>query len=358
MGNDKTTISKRSLVIKPNMTVAGVQHSKQATPQQKMTAGIFDANGDGKYNQKEANAFNSTLITTHKKDGSISLWTRYANGQKKETRVAGDVMAYKHAPSAQVKPYVRMVHAKPTAAGKSVATQVVEDFVYRGKGKLTVETYPDGKIKSKEYNEGNGDKVTTFNYYQNGTPQSKTVSEWDGFDFVNTLEKEYYSNGKLKRSMVQDKELYKNVEEAFYKNGTPQSKTVREWNGSDFVNTLEKEYYPNGKLKRSMVQDKGLYKNVEEAFYENGTPQSKTVIEWNGNDFVNTLEKEYYPNGKLKRSMVQEKRGDKKLVETFHENGTPQSKTVSEWNGNDFVETTNIQYDRKGNVIKKANIQK
>ena len=56
--------------------------------------------------------------------------------------------------------------------------------------------------------------------------------------------------------------------------------------------------------------------------------------------------------------MVQENRGDKKLVETFHENGTPQSKTFREWNGYDFVETTNIQYDRKGNVIKKANIQK
>ena len=307
MGNDKTTISKRSLVIKPNMTVAGVQHSKQATPQQKMAAGIFDANGDGKYNQKEANAFNSTLITTHKKDGSISLWTRYANGQKKETRVAGDVMAYKHAPSAQVKPYVRMVHAKPTTAGKSVATQVVEDFEYRGKGKLTVETYPDGKIKSKKYNEGNGNKVTTFNYYQNGTPQSKTVREWNGYDFVNTLEKEYYSNGKLKRSMVQE-------------------------NRGD--------------------------KKLVKTFHENGTPQSKTFREWNGYDFVNTLEKEYYPNGKLKRSMVQEKRGDKKLVKTFHENGTPQSKTFREWNGYDFVETTNIQYDRKGNVIKKANIQK
>ena len=358
MGKDKTTISRRSLVIKPNMTVAGVQQSKQATPQQKMAAGIFDANGDGKYNQKEANAFNSTLITTHKKDGSISLWTRYANGQKKETRVAGDVMAYKHAPSAQVKPYVRMVHAKPTTAGKSVATQVVEDFEYRGKGKLTVETYPDGKIKSKKYNEGNGNKVTTFNYYQNGTPQSKTVREWNGYDFVNTLEKEYYSNGKLKRSMVQENRGDKKLVETFHENGTPQSKTFREWNGYDFVNTLEKEYYPNGKLKRSMVQEKRGDKKLVETFYENGTPQSKTFREWNGNDFVNTLEKEYYPNGKLKRSMVQEKRGDKKLVETFYENGTPQSKTFREWNGYDFVETTNIQYDRKGNVIKKANIQK
>ena len=322
MGNDKTTISRRSLVIKPNMTVAGVQQSKQATPQQKMAAGIFDANGDGKYNQKEANAFNSTLITTHKKDGSISLWTRYANGQKKETRVAGDVMAYKHAPSAQVKPYVRMVHAKPTTAGKSVATQVVEDFEYRGKGELTVETYPDGKIKSKKYNEANGDKVTTFDYYQNGTPQSKTVSEWNGSDYVNTLEKEYYPNGKLKRSMVQDKGLYKEVEETFHENGTPQSKTVSEWNGSDYVNTLEKEYYPNGKLKRSMIQDKGLYKEVEETFHENGKPQSKKIIEWKEN-----------------ANFVRDSKGN------YHYEP-------------DFVETTNIQYDKNGNVIKKANIQK
>ena len=122
--------------------------------------------------------------------------------------------------------------------------------------------------------------------------------------------------------MVQDKELYKNVEEAFYKNGTPQSKTVSEWNGSDFVNTLEKEYYSNGKLKRSIVQDKGLDKQVKETFYDNGKPQSKKIVEWKEN-----------------ANLVKDSKGH------YHYES-------------DFVETTNIQYDRNGNVIKKANIQK
>ena len=104
-------VHQRSLIVKANMTPADVRNAKNATPEQKAMANIFDANNDGKYSQAEANTFNSTLISDHG-NGKVSLWTRYTDGTRKETVVSGDVAAYKHAPSKSVKPYVRKVAVK------------------------------------------------------------------------------------------------------------------------------------------------------------------------------------------------------------------------------------------------------
>ena len=98
---------------------------------------------------------------------------------------------------------------------------------------------------------------------------------------------------------------------------------LRDYTDFGYKTTIDKkEYYPNGKLKRSMVKDKELDKKVEEAFHDNGKPQSKKIVEWKEN-----------------ANLIKDSKGN-----YHYESG--------------FVETTNIQYDRNGNVIKKANIQK
>lgn len=94
--------SQRTLVIKPGMTPEDVKKAPNATLEQKAMAHIFDADGKDGFSQREAEVFNATSITNNGKNG-VSLWTTYADGTKKETKVAGDLTAFKYAPSGDVK---------------------------------------------------------------------------------------------------------------------------------------------------------------------------------------------------------------------------------------------------------------
>lgn len=101
MGNDLTT-NNREFAIRAGMKPEDVAKSDKATPQQKKLACVFDADGTPGYSQREADVFNSTVITDKGKDG-VSLWTAYADGSVKETKFKGDISSFKYAPQGDLK---------------------------------------------------------------------------------------------------------------------------------------------------------------------------------------------------------------------------------------------------------------
>ncbi len=105
MSIKKTTLQHRKLVVKAGMTAEDVKNSKDATALQKKYANVFDSDGQKGFSQREADVFNATIISDHGKQG-VSLWTRYQDGSKKETKYVGDVDSFKFTPKGDVKPYV------------------------------------------------------------------------------------------------------------------------------------------------------------------------------------------------------------------------------------------------------------
>ena len=103
MENSSTV--NRIFILKAGMTPQDVINSKEATAQQKKMAYVFDSDGVAGYSQREADVFNATLITDRGQNG-VSLWTRYKDGSKKETKYGGDISSFKFAPKGDVKPYV------------------------------------------------------------------------------------------------------------------------------------------------------------------------------------------------------------------------------------------------------------
>ena len=104
MTDSKMNVEHRTLVIKAGMTPQDVIKSDKATAEQKKMAFVFDSDGVAGYSQREADVFNATLIADHGKQG-ISLWTRYEDDSRKETKFIGDVTSFKYAPKGDVKPY-------------------------------------------------------------------------------------------------------------------------------------------------------------------------------------------------------------------------------------------------------------
>ena len=103
MGNQPAV--NRTFIVKAGMTPQDVINSNEATAQQKKMAYVFDSDGVAGYSQREADVFNATLITDRGQNG-VSLWTRYKDGSKKETKYSGDISSFKFAPKRDVKPYV------------------------------------------------------------------------------------------------------------------------------------------------------------------------------------------------------------------------------------------------------------
>ena len=134
MADPKMNINHRTLVIKAGMTPQDVMKSDKATAEQKKMAFVFDSDGVAGYSQREADVFNATLIADHGKQG-ISLWTRYEDYSRKETKFVGDVTSFKYAPKGDVKPYtvkkgtqtkaVRTTQSTPKEKPLPPLTQVV-----------------------------------------------------------------------------------------------------------------------------------------------------------------------------------------------------------------------------------------
>ena len=168
MGNTK--INQRTFVVKAGMTPEDVVKSANATPQQKKYAVIFDSDGIKGYSQREADIFNSTTITERGNQG-ISLWTRYANGSKKETKFKGDISSFKFTPANKVKPYI--VSKKQTNSNKQTVTNTK---VYEKAPVFSEALYKDCKswqLETDSYDYkivnaiGTDDSKITDEYYRN-----------------------------------------------------------------------------------------------------------------------------------------------------------------------------------------------
>ena len=152
--------SQRTLVIKPGMTPEDVKKAPNATLEQKAMAHIFDADGKDGFSQREAEVFNATSITNNGKNG-VSLWTTYADGTKKETKVAGDLTAFKYAPSGDVKKIGNTEN--PVSKDKKISLNMTYQDAYKS-GNLEALTKASSKdIKVLVSNMA----MTARNFHQN-----------------------------------------------------------------------------------------------------------------------------------------------------------------------------------------------
>ena len=424
MGNQTTV--QRTFVIKAGMTPQDVITSKEATAQQKKIAYVFDADGITGYSQREADVFNATIIADRGKNG-VSLWTRYKDGSRKEVKCTGDISNFKYAPKGEVKPYI---------VRNSLATKMIQNFQQTGNGELKIETYSTGNVKRKTLN--NSSTKVDINYYDNGNIQHEVVkkSEKSGlfglFRYNYTAnENHYYENGKLKSSYEQKPpipdykslrivkksfnengkinnrqvevsdgwEIYVSEEDKYYPNGKLKSQFKRmdshngkcsvvnytedgkklneqikrprdyKWEDPEII-LLDKQYYPNGKLKYSFKRDNSAWKQTTvENYYANGQKQNKIVkkemqvrnqsFSNDNNEMVEIEHNEYYSNGKLKSAYLKEPSPlGKETTATYYENGKLKSRIIKEYKDFRWVETTHIEYDSNGNIIGNAKITK
>lgn len=320
MGNtNPVTPLKTRLHIATGMSVQTV--TTKGNTCQKAVANVFDFNGDGKYQENEAATFNSVRIRQHSKD-NYTIWQKN-NGKDKATHLTGDFSNLKFAPNRTKNTAPVKTSAKSApASNRTAATIAVEDFVKQGKGELKVATYPNGAIKSKDYTSKDLNTKIYQEYYENGKPKSEKVEEWLGSGFLDTKRLKYYPNGKLQSLYTMDKGMNKKETKEYYENGNPKSEIVNEWLGSNFHDTKRLNYYPNGKLQSSYTMDRNMDKKETKEYYDNGKPKSHIVIEWDSHARLEKNDKGEY-----------------------------------DWRG-DYVEKTNIQYDKNGNVINTAKVNK
>ena len=214
----------------------------------------------------------------------------------------------------------------------SLANQIIEEAAKKGDG-LELSTYPNGSVKSAIITDAkprltniDGSKtfgVTTKTFSENGKPQSLKKE----LGPILEEEKQYYSNGKLKKSAILPL---------------------------------------GGKCYGSPDDVHDACDVTTETFYENGNPKSlKKVFAFPPKDYKDYgtftgEEKQYYSNGNLKSSIIADPKAcsgednSKPCVvttETFYENGKPESLNKT-FNG---VTHTDIKYDKNGNVTKYLN---
>jgi len=86
---------------------------------------------------------------------------------------------------------------------------------------------------------------------------------------------------------------------------------------------VEKEYYPNGKLKSVLNYKKGQLEGIALYYYENGNLQERVNYRKGKRERTGTT---YYESGKLKEEITYEN-GEPVLVKLFGENGDLLSET-------------------------------
>ena len=168
---ENITTNKRTFIVIAGMTPQDVINSSDATQQQKKFAHVFDSDGVIGYSQREADVFNATLINEKGHNG-VSLWTRYADGSKKETKYVGDITNFKYAPSGDLKPYnMAQTYNSDEYFENPKNTVIKYEKVNNGffeykKGKYIIreEYFSDGKIKTQLIKHVSFDKSKSYGY--------------------------------------------------------------------------------------------------------------------------------------------------------------------------------------------------
>ena len=328
MGNPAKV--NRILMVKAGMTPQDVINSKQATPLQKKFALAFDSDGVEGYSEREAAVFNATLIADKGKDGAV-FSTRFQDNTVVQYQMpAGvDVSVFKFAPQGDVKPYepcncpycqlgitldnTKSADNKPAQtknkAEKSLATQIIEEFERTGEGKLMVETYMNGNIKSKNYKDANGHNKVLVEFYEEGElVQHEKITKWNDRAgcFIVVSDATYYPNGNKETEATKTLDNHHWENREFYEDGKLEHEKIQEWHSgaSTFIVVNETRYYPNGnkRTEATKTPDNHHWENRE--FYESGNLKSNVVKEWSSGEFVETTHIEYDEQGNVINAIV------------------------------------------------------
>ena len=195
--------------------------------------------------------------------------------------------------------------------------------------------YRDGTISSFGDFQ-NGDKIGRWqSFFENGSIKSDLSYNANGEVEGDYLS--YYDNGELKfkgnyaNGTIQDSAFYYSPEGIlqqirFYDlNGILIGYTYKDANGA-FVKTIPVKdetvemisYYPNGKVARKQIFDKGMLESDYLIYYENGTLFERNQ---NKNNKDHGLVERYYPNGKLKEETPYEFDYINGTQKKYYENG-------------------------------------
>ena len=374
MGNTK--VNQRSFVVKAGMTPEDIVKSANATPQQKKYAVIFDSDGIKGYSQREADIFNATTITERGNQG-ISLWTRCADGSKKETKFKGDIASFKFVPQEAVKPYkMARISQKettpkiqldtyqhetfnvPTVTVSSEMVSSLEEMETNVDSKedplhttdqsnLSIKnTYPNGIIEKSIAK--NAYRILSDYYYENGRTKSHIESEWNGQKYIVRSETGYYPSGKVKTEYTNDKEHFTLTQKDYYETGLLKSYKIKGWNGQKYIDRKITEYYPNGKKKFEYTNDKEHFTLTQKDYYETGLLKSYKIKGWNGQKYIDRKITEYYPNGKKKFEYTNDKEHFTLTQKDYNETGLLKSYKISGWNGRKYIDRKITEYYSNG----------
>lgn len=194
MGNE-VKVTTRTFSVKEGMTAEDVRKSPNATAQQKKMADVFDSDGIKGYSKREADVFNATVISDHGKN-VVSLWTKFADGSRKETLVKGDLKAIKYAPEGKIK---SIAYKEGKLTTKMIKSSKISEVKFV-KDKDSNLKYPANYIRVEV---GKGGIVSSDTTHYTGTDKPKYIN------YRNKNKKtpvyEYFDeNGQFKYSVKQD----------------------------------------------------------------------------------------------------------------------------------------------------------
>lgn len=219
--SDKMTALPRVYHAKAGMSVYDMQQNGNAL--QKKYAHIFDSDGNGVFDAKEAKLFNSSSITKEQND-ELTIWTNFTSGKKKTVMNEWSLQ-----------------HDCRLKLEKNGNKEYIRTIDSPYKNNVSYETEADGKyeitVGESEY--PNGHYVVSGNvkkYYDENNRLTGSVERKDG--------KEYYKNSK--GNVLYS--LYSNEDnDLYYDNKNRLRYEIKRNPDSDYKVTIY-EYSEQGKL--------------------------------------------------------------------------------------------------------------
>lgn len=311
------TVQTRVFTVREGMTPEDVRKAPNATAMQKKMAAIFDADGVKGYSASEAAVFNATSISEHGKS-DVSLWTKYADGTRKETRIKGDISAFKYAPKGKVKKIAyregdltkKKVETKPKSTytppevGKA-GIAASDTAYYTGTDKIASVGYYTDKAKKNlihetEYDESG--KVKEYTWYD---PDSKNKG-WSDFTTYNP-------DGSLKtigRNTSNNTFTYINYDEK------ERQSSINTYDVNTGKLSERKSYYDGRFLYTEKYNKDGSMSTTDESHYYDKQKQFKKgnrTVEYDKNN-NEIREKQFNPDGELEYTVTPKRNKDGDIV--------------------------------------------
>ena len=312
-------VTTRTFTVKEGMTLQEVVNSPKATAMQKKMVAVFDSDGNGVYSKREAAVFNATTISDHGKDG-VSLWTKYADGSRKETVLKGDLNALKYAPKGTIRA-VKYPAGKPQT--KTVKPESKTAYKAPKIGEFGIQA-ADTLYALNNHN------IAEIDYYSDKA--KKNMVRYDNFDGKGKIKKYTY--------LLDTKTKYFRDYITYNPDGS------RKYDG----------YHADGKFYKTGYRDDGSRSWESEADIRTGNDLKTTFYEFDGYTVLSTE-----TNNKNGTRTIENKEKDSygvktgKTVEVEDRNGNTISK--KQFDSNDILQYTVIpKRNSEGDVIKNDTI--